>query len=160
MAWRSRRIDKIALCINGGFIFTFFGKTNSPTSSLGGLVGQKSIPTFVDVLVVSMAGRRRTSGRVNMTRPLVLAGGAVMIGGNTVPVHGAGAAGGPFAFDGSTELCYELGIGWGGCRGRRSSSGGDELFNAGNFLGGELREGLVARNKVVEHSLFVGGYEG
>ena len=83
-----------------------------------------------------------------------------MIGGNTVSVHGAEAAGGPFAFDGGTELCYELGISWGGCCGRRSTSGGDGLFNAGNLLDGELREGLVACYEVVEHSLFVGGGEG
>jgi hypothetical protein len=67
------------------------------------------------LLFMAMTGRRGTSGRVNMTRLLVLAVGAVVIGGNTVTVHGAEAAKGPFASDGGAELCHELGIGWRGC---------------------------------------------
>jgi hypothetical protein len=43
---------------------------------------------------MAMAGRRGTSGCVNMACLLVLAVGAVVIGGNTVTVHGAEAAGG------------------------------------------------------------------
>jgi hypothetical protein len=109
---------------------------------------------------MAMTGRRGTSGRVNMTRLLVLAVGAVVIGGNTVTVHGAEAAKGPFAFDGGAELCHELGIGWRGCCAQCGSAGGDKLFDVGYFLGGELGGSLVVWNKVVEHSLFVGSCKG
>jgi hypothetical protein len=140
----------------GGFIFTFFSKTSGPTLSLGGLVRQKSIPTLVDLLM-AMTSWSSTSGHVDMTWLLVLAGGAVMIGGNTLAMHGAEAAGGPFAFDGSTKLCHKLGINRNSCGAWCSSAGGDKLLDAGDLLGGELSEGLISRNKIVEHSLFASG---
>ena len=80
-----------------------------------------------------------------------------MIGGDAVAVGGAEAAGGPFASDGGAELGDELGITWRGCCGRRRWAGGDELFNPSNLLGSELGEGLVACDKIVEHSFLVGG---
>eukprot|EP00956_Cyclotella_meneghiniana_P000223 scaffold288_cov44-Cyclotella_meneghiniana.AAC.3 len=47
-------------------------RKSGPTLSLGGQ--QKSIPTLVDVLLGPMASRISSSGRVNVTRLLVLAG--------------------------------------------------------------------------------------
>jgi hypothetical protein len=68
--------------------------------------------------------------------------------GNAVAVSGVEAAGGPFAFDGGTELCHELGIGRRDCSARRSSVGGDEFFDAGYLLGGEVGESLLLATRL------------
>ena len=70
--------------------------------SLGG--EEKSIPTLVDVLLMTVAGRISSSGRVNMTRLLVLAGLAVMLEVDSVAMRGTESTGGPLALDSSLEL--------------------------------------------------------
>ena len=56
------------------------------------------------MLVVALACGGRASGCVNMTWLLVLTGGAVVVGCDTVPMRRAEAARDPLAFDGSKEL--------------------------------------------------------
>ena len=58
------------------------------------------------MLVVPMAGRGGASGRINMARLFVLAGGAIVVGGDTVPMSGTEAAGDPLTLDCGTELSH------------------------------------------------------
>ena len=83
--------------------------------SLGGR--EKGIPTLVDVLFSTRSGGISPCGGVNMTRLLVLAGLAVMLGIDTVAMRGAEAAGDPLALDSCLELGKLLGVGGGagGC---------------------------------------------
>jgi hypothetical protein len=67
-------------------------------------LSERKASTSVDVLVLSMASWRCTSGCVDVAWLIVFAGGTVVIGRDTITVGGAETARGPLAFDGSTEL--------------------------------------------------------
>ena len=131
--------------------------------SLGG--EEKSIPTLVDVLLMTVAGRISSSGRVNMTRLLVLAVLAVMVGADSVAMGRAEATRNPLSLESCLELgkLFGVGGGAGGWSAGAGALGGEsckEGLDAGDFLGGGIRESLVGSYKIVEDSLLVGSGEG
>ena len=95
-----------------------------------------------------------------MTRLLVLASGAGVVGAHSITMGGAEAARGPFAFDGGAKLGNLFGVSCRGSGARSCGLGDDELFDGRYLFGGELGEDLVARDEVVEHRFFVGGGRG
>ena len=71
---------------------------------------QKSIPTLVDVLVVSVASWVSTSCRVYVAGLLVLAGSTVVVSSHAITVGRTEPARDPLAFDGCFELCNRFGV--------------------------------------------------
>ena len=114
---------------------------------------------------MTVAGRISSSGRVNMTRLLVLAVLAVVVGADSVAMGRAEATQNPLSLDSCLELGKLLGVGGGagGWSAGAGALGGEsckEGLDTGDFLGSGIRESLVGSDKIVKDSLLIGGGEG